>query len=134
MIELDVHGTQKNHILCIDLYILCCYLSVVKKNNMIFLIFSDIQFSEVKNSLDKSLDCWIHWNYIKLKKKIFFRIVKFFPNSKKFYYSNFFILLFVFIVFYRIFGIYFKENIPKKHIILYCYNKCFCIAWNLFFN
>ena len=24
----------------------------------------DIQFSEVKNSLDKSLDCWIHWNYI----------------------------------------------------------------------
>ena len=24
----------------------------------------DIQFSEVKNSLDKSLDCWIHWNYL----------------------------------------------------------------------
>jgi hypothetical protein len=24
----------------------------------------DIQSSEVKNSLDKSLDCWIHWNYL----------------------------------------------------------------------
>jgi hypothetical protein len=45
---------------------------------------------------------------LKFKKKIFFRIVKFFPNSKKFYYSNFFILLFVFYRFYRIFGIYFK--------------------------
>jgi hypothetical protein len=62
------------------------------------------------------------------KNSFIFRIVKFFPIVKNVTIQIFFILLFVFYRFYRIFGIYFREINPKQHIIPNFNNKGFSMA------